>query len=166
MTTDWYGLCEDAVVNLLKEKLPATIIKAATKDKQVTKSDADVLGMGHDYLAVTYPGEFPTTDFAAQIVEVDWEVGLDIFSRCNAGEAANWQSFKTYRAEIFQLFVSYRTLNRVARIKKVALRSGGAPEYVTSKGNPDSAPVYITQPLVVTVKQQINRTGGEYPDSP
>lgn len=160
-TTDHYTLCEDAVIALLRNRLPSSFI--TEKTKQIVPSDTSVLGLGFDYFVVAYPDDFPSTAFAAKIVQVEWNVLLDVFVRWKNNEAKSWERFKDFRAEVFQLFVSYRTLDKTPTVLETSLRSGGSPQYFNSKGSPDAGPVFISQRLTATVKQLVNRKGGEYP---
>jgi hypothetical protein len=156
MPVDYYSICEDAIITLLKDELP-DFIKPATKDVQVTKSDLTVLGRGHDYFAVLFPGTFQSARLAARIQVTTWTVFVDLFARYKT-EATSWANFKAYRAATYDLFRLYANLNGAQGVRDSFLSAVGEPLYYNSRGNPDAGPVFVSQRLSVTIEQIVNRT--------
>lgn len=162
--TDYYGICEDAAIQLLRE---TEAFAWQNKNKQVTKSDDRFLDEGFDRFAITYPGAFPTVFASTDTSEVQWEILLDILTRWNKSEAEAWSIFKSYRSKVFNLFnLSYegRYLTnptnqvRTAGIVKVNLVAQDRPRYIPV--DPESPQVvfsHIAQVMVLTVTQNINK---------
>lgn len=159
--TDYYSAVELAARNLVKAELPS-YFPPATADTQVTKSDATVYDYGFDYYFTTYPGAFPTLPAGVQMVEVTWEILVDVLSRFNSNEAQAWIDFTAFRSDVFNLFnVSNkgRNLDRASGVRRVLLASEERPRYIPLRAeDEDSPPAFIAQVCILNVTQVINKS--------
>lgn len=159
ITADYFGICEDATIALLKN---TAAFGWVDKDKQVTKSNDVYLDKGFDHFAITYPGAFPSGYSGTETLEVKWEILIDLLVRWDTNEAAAWTRFKTFRSKVFNLFnLSYegRDLNRTPGINPpVVLTTTDRPRYIPLNKDPESDIVsHIAQVMVLTVTQTINK---------
>lgn len=158
ITTDYFSICEDATVNLLRD---TSEFQWKDSVKQVTKSNDLFLDKGFDTNAITYPGAFPSTFGGTDVITVQWEILLDLLVRWKTTEKEAWIEFKSFRSKVINLFtLSYegRTLNRTPGITNTVFTASDRPRYIPLQQNPDSDIVsHIAQVTVLTVTQQINK---------
>ena len=157
--TDYYDLMETALVEFIRAQL---VEYFPDPEKTVTKSDDTHLDQGHNYFCIAYPGVFPTGIFGNQIINVDWEVILDVHARWNSTEQEAWKALKTIRGEMFNLFNIRkigRTLNGHQYVDRVLLSAEDRPRYLyVDEENPDSGIAFIGQVMLLTVTQRINKS--------
>jgi len=161
ITSDFYGICETAVIELLQN---TAAFGWKDKSKQVTKADDTFLDKGFDSYAITYPGAFPQANIGGELLEVQWEIMIDVLVRWDSTEKKAWSDFRAHRSKVFNLFnVSYegRDLNRTPSIKSprgVVLNSNDRPRYIPLNRDPESDIVsHIGQVMVLTVTQVIDK---------
>lgn len=156
--TDYYDICESAVVTLLKTTTAFSWVDA---EKQVTKSNDTHLDGGFDTHAITYPGAFPQSYGGTDVQTAQWEILLDLLVRWKKTEDEAWQEFKTFRSKVFNLFnLSYegRDLNRTPGVTRVTLNATDRPRYIPLNRDPNTNIVtHIAQVTVLTITQEINK---------
>ena len=155
---DHYDLLETAAMQLVRTEL---VTYFPAPEETVTKSDDTMLDQGHDYFVIFYPGSFPTTKAGNQVLNVDWEIIVDVMTRYDGTEPEAWTQFKTIRSEMFHLFNVLkigRTLGGTARVLNVLLSAEERPRYVPIvPGEPNSGVAFIAQVMTVTVTEMINK---------
>lgn len=157
--TDFYSAAELATRTLVKSEL-ASYFPSGTADKQVTKSDDTVYGEGFDYFFTTYPGAFPTELVGTQVVQVSWEILVDLLTRYKTTEAQAWIDFIAYRSDVFNLFNltnKGRNLDRANNVRSVSFGAEERPRYIPNDDDPDSVN-FIAQTCILTVNMVINKS--------
>jgi hypothetical protein len=155
--TDYYSEVEDAVIALVKNHLDNRATYFKNPDKQAVKSNDTILTEGFDYFFITYPASFPTTSGGTGVVEVTWNLGVEIFVLFST-PPNTWAKFKAFRGDIFNLFnVSKvgRTLDRTNGVKDVLLTGESEPVAYSEEGLND--PIFYSQRMQLSVFYKVNR---------
>jgi len=161
--TDQYSVVEKGFRDYVKAQM-TTYFPLVTQDVQVTKSDATVLTRGYDYYLVTYPGAFPTIDREAgvRIIETNWEILVEIFSRFPKSEQDAWDRFIPFRSDLFNTINATeagRNLNGTNGIRGCLISAEERPYYVpVNADDPDSPAAFISQVCVLNARQVIVKT--------
>jgi hypothetical protein len=159
MTADFYDLAENATLSLIEDNLP---LHFPNPSLQLSKADETIIDNGNPKYAITYPGAFPITPSGVGLIEVSWEIILDVFCRWHTSEAQAWTDFRGLRSDLFNLFnltEKGRTLNRTNGVQGTSLGTEERPRYIpVNAGATDGAVSHIAQIMIVTVKFKINMT--------
>lgn len=154
---DYYSQCEDAVKQLLFEKLPDLF----THEWQVTDDETDLL-RGADYFILMRPGskpESPATFTTSHYSYVDWRVNCNLFTKW-VYKKLQWPAFKRYRALVWFVLEKHQWMASDANVEKIV--SLGFPEepfYWKFKNTAESAdPNMMAQPMFVVLRQRINHS--------
>lgn len=159
ITTDFYAICENAVVTLLRN---TSAFDWTDGLKQVTKANDVYLDKGFKNFVITYPGAFPQVFQRTDGLGVQWEILLDVIVRWDKSEDQAWQDFRAHRSNVFNLFnLSYegRDLNRTPSIEPpVILNAVDRPRYIPLNKDPNTDIVsHIGQVMSLTVTQTIEK---------
>lgn len=148
--TDHYSVCETAL-----------LVKVATLTgyftaKQIAASDDTIIGLGHDYYAVAYPGGFSASQEATGLMRLEWTIYLDLYVRYKT-EKTTWERVKALRSDVLNLLNTDRTLNANNAIDVIA-NAAEDPQYFVPKNAPNGPPAFVMQRLSVAVTQIVNRS--------
>lgn len=161
MAADYFKLCENGLIALLKTEL---ISYFPNGDDQVTASDDTVLDNGNNFYAFTYPGSFPQTETAEGFVVYSWEILLDVITRWTTTESKAWNEngFKAFRGDVIYLInhtIKGRNLGKTAFVQEAVISAEDRPSYIPLRGSDPANSVFshIRQVCSVTVRQIVPR---------
>ena len=157
--TDHYAAVEDATIKLVQDHLENHATFFPKPEKQVAKSNDDVLSEGFDYFFITYPASFPLIGAGTGVVEVTWHIKVEIFVRVTT-HPQTWANFKAFRSAVFNLFnisTIGRTLNRTPGVGVgLSLESNSDPIFYGEENTPND-PIFYSQVMQLSVPYKINR---------
>jgi hypothetical protein len=157
---DHFSICQDAALDLIGDTLTTRFTNVA---KQISKADDSVLKNGYDFFAIAYPGTAPTASMGTGVIEVTWEILVDVLVRWKTTEAKAWIEFESLRSDLFNLFnltEDGRTLRRTAGVKPGLVASfDERPRYIPLvAGATDGAVAFIAQVMKLSVPYKVNKS--------
>lgn len=145
MATDYYGLCEAALLTRLRQ---LTIF--FPKDEFVTDDDA-ILNKGADFYIVVTPDIFIATRVDGHRNDYDWNTLMDVYTRFTTQREAKAR-LKDVRAAVLE-HLHPACLNHINGVSRTIVSANGG----IFQDAPDR-PNFIWQTFIVTVTQRVTFT--------